>query len=117
MTNQQKKKCHAIIHTASASAATVGAGLAQLPGSDNAIIVPIQITMIISLGSVFGKRLSKSAAAASLATATATVAGRAISQFFLGWIPVLGNAINATTAAGITETIGWAIASDFDKNK
>lgn len=113
MTNEQKNKCHAIIHSASAAAATAASGLAQLPGSDNAVIVPIQITMTISLGSVFGIKLDESTAKAALATATASMTGRAISQFLVGWIPVLGNVINASTAAAITETIGWAIANDF----
>ena len=117
MTDKQKKKCRAIIHSASVSAGVVGAGLAQLPGSDNAVIVPIQITMTIALGAVFGKKLTKSAATSSLATATASTAGRAISQFLVGWVPGIGNAINAATAAGITEAIGWAVARDFDKNK
>ena len=117
MTDKQRKKSRMIIHTASAAAAAVGAGLAQLPGTDNAVIVPIQVTMTISLGAVFGKKLSKSTATSALATATASTAGRAISQFLVGWVPGIGNAINATTAAGVTEAIGWAIANDFDKNK
>lgn len=32
----------------------------------------------------------------------------------LGWIPILGNVINAATAAGVTEIIGWSVASEFD---
>lgn len=113
MTDEQNVKCHAIIHSASVAAGGVGAGLAQLPGSDNAIIVPIQITMTISLGAVFRIKLDESAAKATLATATASMTGRAISQFLVGWIPGLGNAVNAATAAGITESIGWALANDF----
>lgn len=116
MTAGEKKKCQAIIHSASAGTAAVGAGFAQLPGSDNAVIVPIQIAMIISLGAVFGIKLTESAAKASLATATATMVGRSISQFLLGWIPGFGNALNASTAAGVTEVIGWAVAKDFDVN-
>lgn len=113
MTKDQRKKCHAIIHLAAGSAGAVGAGLAQLPGSDNAVIIPIQVTMTISLGAVFGRKIDESVAKATLATTTATVAGRAISQFLVGWIPVLGNAFNAATAAAITEAIGWALANDF----
>ena len=48
MTADQRSKCHAIIHTASASAAAAGAGLAQLPGSDNAVITPIQLASYIA---------------------------------------------------------------------
>ena len=47
MTADQRSKCRAIIHTASASAAAIGAGLAQLPGSDNAVIThaPLPINL------------------------------------------------------------------------
>ena len=104
MTADQRGKCHAIIHTASASAAAVGAGLAQLPGSDNAAITPIQLAMTVSLGAVFGIQLTQSAAAAALASVAAATVGRAVSQVLVGWIPFVGNAINASTAAALTES-------------
>ena len=44
---------------ASAAAAAVGGGLAQLPGSDAIPITAAQVTMIISLGSVFGKSITE----------------------------------------------------------
>lgn len=113
MKDDEQMKCHGIIHAASAAAGGVGAGLAQLPGSDNAFIIPIQIAMIISLGAVFGIKLDESAAKATLGTATATLVGRGISQVLLGWIPGFGNALNAATAAGVTETVGWVVANDF----
>jgi len=114
MTKEQKKKCHAIIHTASTATAGVGAGLAQIPGSDNAAIVPIQIAMVVSLGAVFGISLTESGAAATLSTVATSMAGRAASQFLLGWIPIAGNIINASTAAAVTESAGWAVAKLFD---
>lgn len=43
MTTDEKNKCHAIIHSASAAAATIGTGVAQLPCSDNAAIIPVQV--------------------------------------------------------------------------
>ena len=113
MTDTQKAKCHAIIHTASASAAAVGAGLAQIPGSDNAVIMPIQLVMTISLGRVFGLELTESAAGAAVASAAAATVGRTASQVLVGWIPVAGNIINAGTAATITEAIGWLLAEGF----
>lgn len=115
MTSEQKNKCSAIIHTASASAAAVGAGLAQVPGSDNALLIPIQLTMTISLGKVFGIDLTETTAKAAIASTAATTVGRAISQVLIGWIPGLGNAVNASTAAGLTETMGWTLANDFAK--
>ena len=89
MNAKQKKECHTIIHTASVAAGGVGAGLAQIPGSDNAVITPIQLTMTISLGRVFGKSLSEASAKAALASVAA--------------------------ATGITEAMGWLLAKEFDE--
>lgn len=115
MTNEQKKVCSGIIHTASGLAASVGAGLAQITGSDNAVITPIQITMVVSLGKVFDVNLTDSAARAAIGTVAASTVGRAASQVLVGWIPIVGNAINAVTAAGITEALGWEMADEFSK--
>ena len=51
----EKRKCMGIIHAASVSAAGIGAGLANIPGSDAPALLAIQTTMIISLGAVFKK--------------------------------------------------------------
>lgn len=111
------EKIHTIIHGAATAAAAAGAGLAQIPGSDNAVITPIQIAMIIAIGEVHGQQLSKSAALSTLSAASAGVAGRTLSQFLVGWIPGYGNAINATTAFAITEAIGWAADKIFSEQK
>ena len=113
MTTTQEALCHSIIHTASAAAGAVGFGLAQLPLADNAVIVPIQVTMTIALGQVFGLDFTKRAAAATAASATGTLLGRTASQLGAGWIPVAGNVLNAGTAASITEALGWMLAEDF----
>lgn len=116
MTDEQNSSCHKIIHTAATSAGAIGAGLAQLPMSDNLAIMPIQIAMVASLGKVFGRDLSETTIKALLGAAAGTIAGRTASQVLLGWIPFLGNAINASSAFGVTEAIGWKIANDFDKD-
>lgn len=117
MTKAEAIKCNAIIHSASLLAGSVGAGLAQIPMSDNAVIVPIQVSMVLSLGSVFNISLSKSAAKSTIATASATLVGRGISQALVGWIPGVGNIINASTAASVTEGIGWIVAQNFAAGK
>lgn len=62
----------------------------------------------------FAKRiLSKSAAKAAVAAAAATTAGRAVSQLATFWIPFANLAINASTAVGMTEFIGWTLATEF----
>lgn len=113
MNSEQRAACHAIIHAASVSAGAVGAGLAQVPGSDNLVITPIQLAMTIALGRVFDIDLSESAASAALASTAAATVGRTASQVLIGWIPGIGNVINAGTAATITEAIGWMLAEGF----
>lgn len=114
MTNREKVLCNGIIHSASAAAAAVGGGLAQAPGSDNLVITPVQLTMAVSLGKIFGITLDQSAAKAAVASAAAATVGRTASQVLIGWIPGVGNIINATTAATITEAIGWIMAKEFE---
>lgn len=115
MAVSKNSKVHGIIHTASAAAAAAGGGLAQLPGSDSALIVPIQTAMIVSIAKVHGHKITEAAAADLLLTFLSTMIGRKVSQLLIGWIPGVGNAINATTAAVMTEAIGWAADTHFEK--
>jgi uncharacterized protein (DUF697 family) len=109
----EAEKIHAIIHAAAAAAATVGGGLAQVPGSDTAVITPIQVAMVVAIGAEHGAPVSKAAAAELILPFTAAALGRGLSQCLLGWVPGFGNAINAATAAVLTEAIGWAANAYF----
>jgi uncharacterized protein (DUF697 family) len=111
------EKIHTIIHGAATAAAAAGAGLAQIPGSDNLVITPIQVAMIIAIGEVHNQQLSKSVALTVLSSASAGVAGRTVSQVVVGWIPGWGNAVNASTAFAITEAIGWAADKILSEKK
>jgi uncharacterized protein (DUF697 family) len=111
-----KKKIHAIIHSASVTAGGIGAGLAQVPGSDMPVLITLQTAMIVAIGHEHGCEITKSHAKSLLLTLPAGYGGRAISQFLIGWVPGFGNAVNATTAATITETIGWAADAYFEKS-
>lgn len=117
ITMNDQKKCHAIIHSAAAAAGGVGTGLAQLPLADAAVITPIQVAMISSIGAVFGIRATEGVAKAIIGSMSAAAVGRGVSQLLLGWIPVIGNAINTATAAGITEAIGWVAVKHFFEAK
>lgn len=115
--NYQRVKCSAIIHGAALATGSAGAGLAQIPLSDSALITPIQIGMIIALGKVFEQEITESVATSILAGIIAPFVGRSVSQVAFGWVPLLGNAVNATTAASLTELIGWRVALNFYKNQ
>lgn len=43
MNDTENKQCHAIIHSIAAVYAGIGAGLAQIPTSDSALIIPAQV--------------------------------------------------------------------------
>ena len=105
---------HSIIHGFSAVAAGVGGGLAQLPSSDAPVLVSLQSAMILALARRRDVRMDDAAATQLVLTFAATMAGRTLSQWLVGWIPGWGNALNATTAASITEAIGWAAVEWFD---
>ena len=111
------QKVHGIVHTAATAAAAVGAGLAQLPGSDGPVLAGIQTTMIIAIAHEHSAQITKAAAADLLLTFTATHVGRGISQWLVGWVPGWGNAINASTAAALTEAVGWAADAYFGEQR
>lgn len=114
MSEQERSKCHAIIHSAAVAAGAIGGGLAQIPTSDTILITPLQIGMVASLGNVFGKSLTDTAIKALLSSFTAAFVGRTISQS-LTWLPIVGNIVNGSTAFAMTEAVGWSIANYFAK--
>lgn len=111
----KNQKVAGIITTTAASAAAVGAGLAQIPGSDTPVLCTLQTGMIVAIAQVHGANITKTAAADLLLTFSAATGGRFLSQVLVGWIPGWGNTINATTAASITTAIGWAANKYFEE--
>ncbi len=111
------QKIHGIIHTSASASAAVGSGLAQVPGSDAPIICGIQTTMIVAIAYEHNITLEKTVAADLLLVFAAEHCGRGISQVLVGWIPGFGNAINATTAAALTEAVGWAANEYFSETQ
>jgi uncharacterized protein (DUF697 family) len=107
------KGVHVLIHSASVAAGGVGAGLAQIPGADAPVLLSLQTGMVIGIAAQHDVSLQKTAAADLILTFAAAMAGRGVSQLLLGWFPGIGNALNAATAAAITEAIGWAADTYF----
>lgn len=110
---KQKKSQAAVVTAASAAAA---AGAAPIPFSDAAILVPIEITMLASITSIFGLEIHKSILTSMLSslagTSGATLAGKTIVSNLLKLIPgagtVAGAAISGTAAAVVTTALGEA---------
>ena len=115
MPKELKKRCQMVIH--SATAASAAAGAIPIPMSDAIPIIAAQIGMIIALGKEFDITLSDAAAKSILGVGVAQQAGRAVASNLLKAVPgvgtVVGGVIGASTAAALTEALGWVIADDF----
>ncbi|MDO6433125.1 hypothetical protein Q4E93_21125 [Flavitalea sp. BT771] len=112
----EKIKSRRIVHGAAIAGALAALLMAQLPASDNIILVPIEVIMVIRLGAVFQVGLKDSISKGLFIGSIATMIGRGISEFLIGWVPVAGNIINALTAASVIEFLGWAVVKDAMKN-
>ena len=77
------------------------------------VLMALQTAMIVAIATEYDYTITKANAKSMLLTLSAGYGGRALSQFLIGWIPGYGNAINASTAAAITETIGFAAYAYF----
>lgn len=115
MPKDLEKKCHIAIHSATTAAAAAGA--IPIPMSDAIPITATQIGMIIALGKTFNITLSQAAAKSIAGVGITQQAGRAIVANIFKAIPgigtVAGGVIGATTAAALTEALGWIVADDF----
>ena len=109
MTEKQWNACHGIIHTA--SVASGAAGAIPIPVADAIPISAAQVTMVVALGKLFDQKLDEGAAKGAIAAAASTFIGRNLVKF----IPVAGWIASAAVAAGVTEAIGWTIATDMGK--
>lgn len=115
MPKELGKKCHIAIHTATTAAAAAGA--IPIPIADAIPITATQIGMVIALGKVFDITLSETVAKSLIGASITPQAGRTVASGLLKMIPgagtVAGGVIGASTAAAITEALGWAVADDF----
>lgn len=116
MTLDQKIKCHAIIHAASVATGAVGFGVAKIPGAHHVAITPVQTTMIVLLGRVFGRTISRDFATATAISKLAEIGGIVVAGSLWKYLPGVGNALNAGTAGAITEGLGWMMANEFARN-
>ncbi|MGY3766097.1 DUF697 domain-containing protein [Vagococcus vulneris] len=108
-----------IIHTLSAAAGAVGA--APIPFADSALILPIQMTMIIKLYKLNGKKLTSGAKKGLLTALTASTIGKGLVgnlfKFFPGIGTVSGGILNASVAVALTEMIGFSIAHALEHDE
>ena len=109
----RQKRCAAIIHSASAVAATA-AGATVVPGSDSIAIAPVQVVMITALADEFGIPWTDGAVRSTLYATLGTMVGKGGANLVLRWVPVYGNLIRAAVAVSVTQALGWAVVKKLE---
>lgn len=112
----ESKKRHAQAAIAIAVAEATAAAASPIPFSDATVLIPIQITMIAAITTVFGLKVNKSIitgfVSSTIGTARTTVLGKTIVANLLKLIPVVGTVsggvISGATAAALTAALGEA---------
>lgn len=110
-----------IIHAAAAASAGTAAVLSKKSilgaflKADTPVLTAIAIGMVIALGKLFDQDISSASAITLLSKYIGAGASMAGAKSLVGWIPLLGNAANATITFGFMEALGWKIYSYFDK--
>ena len=117
MAEEQKSKCHAIIHTHAVAAA---GNAVPVPGLGIAVDIATMTTMTLALAAVFkSDSLTEVAAkAVAIQAIKQTVLKqpiKTITKEVSKFIPILGSVIGAGIAAGSLETAGWWVADTFDE--
>jgi uncharacterized protein (DUF697 family) len=116
----KRNRSHAIVTTAAATAAGIGA--IPIPFSDAALIVPVQVGMLAAISAAYGLSFSASflstLVASTFGSAAATLTGRAVVggllKLFPGGGSVVGGAISGATAAAITTSFGETYVATLD---
>ena len=117
MTEEQKSKCHAIIHS---HAVAAGAGNAvPVPGLGVAADIATMTTMAMALSSVFGssipENVAKNLAIVALKREVLKQPLKSIAKELGKLIPIAGSAFAVAVSAGMLEAAGWNMAEELDR--
>jgi uncharacterized protein (DUF697 family) len=117
MTDDQKTKCHAIIHSHAVAAAAGNA--APIPGLGIAIDMVAMTTMAMALCAMFGgnvkEETAKTLAIAALKNAMLKQPIRTLAKELSKLVPGLGQIVAPSIAVVMIEAAGWVLASELDK--
>ncbi|MDE5897911.1 MAG: hypothetical protein K2H09_01400 [Treponemataceae bacterium] len=117
MTEEQKSKCHAIIHS---HAVLAGAGnVILVPGLGVAADIGTMTTMAMALSGVFGggigKEVAKNIATATLKRTVLKQPIKTAAKELSKLIPGLGQIVAPSISVTMLEAAGWAMAHQFEK--
>ena len=116
MTDEQKSKCHAIIHI---HAAVCGGGnLIPIPGVGVAADIVTMTSMTMALAAVFGssipEQVAKGIAVAAIKRTVLKHPIKALTKELSKLIPLLGSIFASGISVAMVESAGWAIAYELE---
>ena len=117
MTDEQKSKCNAIIHS---HAVLAGAGNAvPLPGVGVAADITTMTTMAMSLAAVFGasipKEVAKNMAVVAIKKVVLKQPLKTLGKELVKFIPFAGSIIAASASVAMLESAGWVLAKQMEE--
>ena len=116
MTEDQEKKCHAIIHSHAIAAAAGNA--VPVPGLGVAVDLVTMTTMTMSLCAVFGGNISEEAAKtlaiAALKNTMLKQPIRTLTKELSKLIPGLGQIVAPSISVVMIEAAGWVLAKELE---
>jgi uncharacterized protein (DUF697 family) len=113
---ERKAKATKIIDDIAQTAATLTAVFSQIPGMGVATLTKLYLEMLAKIAALFNQELEAQAARSLALTACNHYAGAIFRKSVLGWIPLIGNAINAKITYDLTKNIGWFFYHHFDRD-
>jgi uncharacterized protein (DUF697 family) len=115
VTNDQKKKCHTIIHSHAVAAAAGNA--APVPGLGIAVDMVTMTTMAMALCTVFGGNIrqetAKTLAIAAMKNTMLKQPIRTLTKELSKLVPGLGQVVGPSIAVVMIEAAGWVLANEL----
>lgn len=116
MTEEERRiQATKIIDDVAATAATMTAVFSQIPGMGVATLTKLYLDMAKKIAALFNQDMELQAARTLVLDACERNAKAIVNKSILGWIPLMGNAINAKITFDLTKKVGWFIYDHFDK--
>jgi uncharacterized protein (DUF697 family) len=103
----KKRQTAATIHKYATAHAATAALLAQTEIGDELCLTILTTAMMFTIVAINGGKWTAKFAAAVLGIAGGTVIGIKAAMLLVKWIPLVGNAVNATASLFTTELLGW----------
>jgi uncharacterized protein (DUF697 family) len=115
----RNKEAAWIVHWAAIATAIAAAAFAQSAwfGFATAFLTPITVWMIISIGSLFGKKYEESALWSVFGVACGAAGAIVLARAFFGLFPLAEDLANAGIAVCVTEALGWGAYTVFRGEK